>query len=237
MKPLFTAIVVVFAVALSLAAPAAKEKVAPLGPPTEEQFKTAKNNLLQIALAWHNYNDTNNRLPSNVETKDGKPLLSWRVQILPYIEQDALYKQFKLDEPWDSANNKQLIEKIPAIYAPIRVKADRGMTFYQAFTGKNGLLQGKYTIATIPDGTSNTLMCVEADKPVIWTKPDDLVFDGKDVPALGGHFDGKWYGVMCDGAVYRFKKDVKPANFSAMIDPADGVRIDLDDAVDPEEKK
>src|SRR5439155_8430347 len=68
------------------------------------------NNLKQIALAFHNYLDVNKAFPAST-SKDGKPLLSWRVHILPYLEQDGLYKQFKLDEPWDSEHNKALIAK------------------------------------------------------------------------------------------------------------------------------
>src|SRR5262245_9181066 len=79
------------------AAPAAKDKKADesLGPITDEQLGTTTNNLKEIVLAFHNYNDTYGMLPTNQLSKDKKPLLSWRVQILPFIEQDHLYKQFK----------------------------------------------------------------------------------------------------------------------------------------------
>src|SRR5260370_4929892 len=68
------------------------------------------NNLKQIGLALHNYNDAYARLPAVANfDKQGKPLLSWRVHLLPFIEQEDLYKEFHLDEPWDSEHNKQLI--------------------------------------------------------------------------------------------------------------------------------
>ena len=66
----------------------------------------SKNNLKQIALAMHNYEATYGHFPHDITDKNGKPILSWRVAILPFIEQDNLYKQFKLDEPWDSPNNR-----------------------------------------------------------------------------------------------------------------------------------
>ncbi len=82
------------------------------------------NNLKYIGLAMHNYLDANSHFPPAASVdKAGKPLLSWRVMILPYIDQDQLYKQFHLDEPWDSEHNKKLIDKMPQIYAsPLREK-------------------------------------------------------------------------------------------------------------------
>jgi len=59
----------------------------------------SQNNLKQIVLAFHNHHDTVGYLPNNTYTKDGKGLLSWRVLILPFIEQSDLYKQFKLEKP------------------------------------------------------------------------------------------------------------------------------------------
>src|SRR4051812_32634281 len=100
-------------------APAPKKaKDEPAGPITDDQLNEAVNNIKQIALAWHNYEAANGHLPSNQVDKKGKALLSWRVQILPSLEEDALYKQFKLDEPWDSENNKKLIDQMPKLYAP-----------------------------------------------------------------------------------------------------------------------
>src|SRR4051794_14898536 len=82
-------------------------------PITRAQLTKSQNNLKQIALAFHNYESANGFSPADISDKDGKPILSWRVAILPYIEEDALPRQFKLDEPWDSENNKKLIEKMP----------------------------------------------------------------------------------------------------------------------------
>jgi len=229
-----------FAVGASalLAAPAKKEKEEPIGPITAEQLQTSEQNIKNIVLAYHNFNDTNGFLPTNQLSKDKKPLLSWRVQILPYIEEDNLYKQFKLDEPWDSDNNKKLIEAMPKLYKPVRGKADPGMTFYQAFGGSNGWLKPGASIpASFPDGTSNTFVCAEAAKPVIWTKPDDMIFNGKDVPALGGMFDGRFHAGFGDGTVRRFRRGAGPDVLKLLIDPADGAVLPEDIGLDPEEKK
>jgi len=224
----------------ALPAPAGKEKKTdePLGPITEEQLTTSSNNLKQIALAFHNYNDVNGEMPTNVRSKDKKPLLSWRVQILPYIEQDQIYKQFKMDEPWDSDHNKKLIDKIPDLYVPVRGKGDRGTTFYQTFAGKHGWMNPGARLPTaFPDGTSNTFLVAEAARPVVWTKPDDMDFDGKKVPALGGMFDGRFHAAMGDGSVARFRKDVEADTLKLLIDPADGTPLPKDIGIDEPEKK
>jgi len=226
------------AAGIILAAPAKKEKEEPLGPITAEQLEISENNIKNIVLAYHNFNDAYGFLPTNQLSKDKNPLLSWRVQILPYIEQDNLYKQFKLDEPWDSDHNKKLIEKMPKIYAPVRGKAEPGTTFYQAFGGSNGWLKpGASLPRSFPDGTSNTFVCAEAAKPVIWTKPDDMIFNGKDVPALGGMFDGRFHAAMGDGTVRRFRKGADPDVLKKLIDPADGAVLPDDIGLDTEEKK
>jgi hypothetical protein len=168
------------------------------------------NNLKQIGLAMHNYHDTYNTLPpAAIVDKKGKPMLSWRVMILPYIEQDNLYKQFKLDEPWDSDHNKKLIDKMPPTYAIPTKAAKPGMTHYRVFVGNGAMfdwVQGS-GFNTITDGLSNTWMVVEAEEGVPWTKPDDLEFDPlKELPKMGKFFKGGFNVVMGDGSVRFFKK-------------------------------
>ena len=149
----------------------------------------------QIGLAYHNYHSAYNYFPSDMRDKEGKALLSWRVAILPFIEEDKLYREFKLDQAWDSDHNKKLIAKMPKMYAPIRVKAKEGETFYQTFFGENALFGGKVknpSLVAIADGSSNTGMVFEAGEPVVWTKPADMPFDEKKpLPKLGGLFDGE----------------------------------------------
>ncbi len=86
------------------------------------------NNLKVTALAMHNFaaatSDT--RFAPAAIRKDGKPLLSWRVAILPYLEQQALYDKFHLDEPWNSPHNRTLLNQMPEIYAPVCAPTSRG---------------------------------------------------------------------------------------------------------------
>jgi WD40 repeat protein len=191
------------------------------------------NNLKQIALALHNYHDTHKGLPAPAITgKDGKPLLSWRVAILPYIEQDALYRQFKLDEPWDSPHNKKLIAQMPPVYAPVRgpTKKVAGGTYYQAFVGKGTAFEPgkKLALQNFTDGTSNTLVVAEGATPVPWTSPVDLAYTrGKPLPKLGGEFGGNFHAARGDGSVGFFKKDVDPQALSAAIERGDGGLVQI----------
>jgi hypothetical protein len=202
-------------------------------PITKKDLKTSQDNLKQIALAFHGHADDNNhQFPVDIVDKDGKPLLSWRVAILPFVDEKPLFMQFKLDEPWDSANNKKLIEKMPKLYAPVRVKAKAGETFYQVFVGKDALFgPNKQPIIpdSIPDGTSVTGMVFEAGDPVTWSKPADLPFNVKwPLPKLGGLFDGECQVAMCDGSVAHLKKNPDEESMKYLIMPADGNVVDWD---------
>ena len=84
------------------------------------EAEQSRQNLTQIGTAIKQYEQADGRVPQQLvrgQGKQSRPLLSWRVHILPYLGQDALYKQFKLDEPWDSANNIRLLNQMPAVYA------------------------------------------------------------------------------------------------------------------------
>ena len=139
------------------------------------------NNLRQLALAMHNHESAENSLPAAaICDDDGKPLLSWRVRMLPYLGEQDLHAQFKLDEPWDSEHNKKLVEKMPKIFAaPGDAAAKPGMTRYLVPTGKGTIFPqpDKATkLAVVSDGLLKTILIVEAEaaKAVPWTKPEDL---------------------------------------------------------------
>jgi hypothetical protein len=172
------------------------------------------NNLKQIGLAMHNFHDTYRAFPAGYSANaEGDPLLSWRVHILPFIEQQALYDQFHLDEPWDSPHNKTLIAKMPEIYrCPNSVaKPDAGMTNYVGVVGKDGIFVRPKNgdrlgtgMREIRDGTSNTIMTLEVpdETAVVWTKPTDFTPD-KDEPTKGltGLRPGGFQAGFADGSV------------------------------------
>lgn len=212
-----------------------KDKSAAADLITPVQLRDSTKKLEQVALGLYTYADVHRGLPTNVLSKDKKPLLSWRVQILPYIEEEALFKQFKMDEPWDSAHNKPLVAKLPKIYAPVRGKTAPGTTYYQAFGGSNGWLKpGAGFAKSFPDGTSYSFLLAEGAKPVVWTRPDDLTFNGKDIPVLGGQFDGLFHAASADAVVRRFRKGIDSEILKLLIDPADGKSFPPGFGLDPD---
>src|SRR5437773_109335 len=115
---------------------------APAVPGTPQRSAVA-NNLKQIGVAFHNYLSAHGTFPASaIYGKDGKPLLSWRVALLPYLEKGNLYREFKLDEPWDSPHNLKLLDKMPKVYAPVAGDAKEYWTFYRVFTGPGTICEG-----------------------------------------------------------------------------------------------
>src|SRR6266446_498128 len=126
----------------------------------------ASNNLRQIGLALHNYRDTYGRFPpAAIYSKDGQPVLSWRVALLPFLEETNLYREFHLDESWDSAHNRTLIARMPKVYEALGdAKTEPYTTFFQVFVGQGTVFEGTKGIKMdqITDGPSNTVLVIEA---------------------------------------------------------------------------
>jgi hypothetical protein len=157
----------------------------------------SSNNLKQMMLAMHNYESAYRKFPARAicDKETGKPLLSWRVAILPFVEEAALYNEFHLDEPWDSDHNIKLLEKMPAIYAHPSMPLPPGMTAYQTYDDVDNAGIGLPTeeglrFASVTDGTSNTVILVEssAAKVVPWTAPMDLTAN-EEAPLDGTRLD------------------------------------------------
>jgi hypothetical protein len=178
------------------------------------QEQEAANNLKQLALAFHNFHDTFGHFPSQTGDPQVPAKLSWRVEILDFIEESALRQQFKRDEPWDSPHNKKVLDTMPMpkLYRDPRFQPKdekTNLTYFQGMAGDGGILSEKggatLTAITNANGTSQTLMIVEAGNPVPWTKPDDYVHDlKKPLPPLGGPKPGQYFlAAFADGHVQR----------------------------------
>jgi hypothetical protein len=180
-------------------------------------------NAKKILLAVHNYNDRNGFFPPPAITDDaGRPLLSWRVALLPYLDQNELYQQFRLDEPWDGPHNKALIDKMPDVFESPEAPASKGRTRFRGFAGWATIFdlnppergeQGEaprrgVRPSEIYDGTSNTVFLALARDAAPWTMPGELPFvAGHELPALDESDPKGWLLGLCDGSVHRLPKD------------------------------
>ena len=204
------------------------------------QRMSSANNLKQIMIAMHNWADTyGGRFPPPVlYGKDGKGKVphSWRVALLPYLEQQALYDQYHFDEPWDSPANKEVLAKMPAVFRhPSEDEKSTNASYYllrpdrltderpeggfpTAFSKTSGV-----RFADILDGTSNTIAVIEAKRDIPWTKPDDIVFDPAFAkPAIDSYSKEGFQAAFCDGAVKFISNKVEPKILQFMIMPQDG---------------
>jgi hypothetical protein len=184
-------------------------------------------NSRQLGIAMHEYaTEHGGKLPAHaIYSKEGQPLLSWRVSILPYLGDDErdLYQQFRLDEPWDSPHNLPLLRKMPKVFKrPWPYHEDRTKTYYQVFVGPGALFEGQRVLTlsevTKGDGLSNTLLLADAAEAVPWTKPADLAFDPQGpLPML--NFQSPYTGAaVCwgDGRARRIRKPQNEAQLRVL---------------------
>jgi hypothetical protein len=188
--------------------------------------------LKAIVTAIHTYHEDRKALPAPaISAADGRPLLSWRVAILPFLGEKDLYNQFHLSEPWDSPHNRTLIDKIPACYTRGGANPPGpGKTYVQAFVGPGTAFDPRetVTISKITDGTVSTVLAAEAAESVPWTKPADQVFSPNDPPPrLGSLPSGRVSLLFADGAVVTVDRNrLKPEQLRALITRAGGESID-----------
>ena len=197
----------------------------------------SSNNLKQISLAMLNYESAYGVMPHDIVDKKGKPILSWRVAILPFIEQANLYNQFKLDEPWDSDNNKQWSQTMVKVFlspeAKLPEKAEWGLTSYRGISGPGAAFEPgkKLKIVDFTDGTSNTISVIETDELVPWAKPSDYPFDVKKplpkIVPVGGKT--KFQAAFVDGSVRTMKADTPEKTLKALFTRNGGEVVTIPD--------
>jgi hypothetical protein len=195
----------------------------------------SQQNLRQIAVGMHQYAENKGILPAAaIWDAKGRPLLSWRVTLLPFIEESALYKEFHLNEPWDSPHNLQLLPRMPKLYATpsYRESPSNANTHYRVFTGKGTAFEGQTGLrlaSDFPDGVKNTILIVESHESVPWTKPEGLPFDPSlPLPRLGYLSPKCFIAVNADGGSYKIKHSMSDATIRALITRNGGEKVEED---------
>jgi hypothetical protein len=195
------------------------------------------NNIKQIMLGLNNHESARGAFPANaIYDNHGKPLLSWRVRILPYMEQQALYKQFHLDEPWDSEHNKKLIPLMPEVFAEPSsgFTVAEGRSSYLGVVGEECFFSGAQDgrkFEDLTDGSSKTIAIVQVDNAaaVPWTKPDDWKPDDNNLmkPFEGPHPGGFLAG-FADCHARFISSMIDPKVFKSLLTIAGGEDVDVD---------
>ena len=192
-----------------------------------------KNNLKQIWLALHNYHDSYGCFPpAYIADENGRPRHSWRVLILPYIDQESLYKQYRFDEPWDGPNNRKLADSIVAVYncpsdAHGENKITSTSTSYVAVVGPETAWpeSGTTAIRDISDGTSNTILVVEvANSGIHWMEPRDLhvvqmapTINAKSGQGISSRHTGGAHVLLADGSTRFITEHFAAADLCAWL--------------------
>ena len=202
------------------------------------------NNMRQCMLAFCNYESVHGRFPPVWEVDDnGVPMHSWRVLILPYIEEESLYKQYRFDEPWDGPNNSKLANQMPNIYHCPSVHYSTGQTTYKLVSDPEAFFDGNTsrTHADAVDGTASTIVLVEdPEHPVNWMKPEGVSIEaavaiyrsqkvchcGREETLFSKVLPFKNL-VTLDGAAHRVSANVAPEMLRRAIKRADGYSPDV----------
>ena len=180
------------------------------------------NNLKQIGLALHQYHDAHGSFPPPVLTgPSGKAKYSWRVAILPYMDQQALYKDYNFEEPWDSPGNRKLVDRMPAVYHDPSYPEPTTLNYF-AVVGPRTVLADRadgVKLTEITDGSSNTIAIVEARRDIPWTKPEDIAApaDNQPLPQVGGVHPGGSLALFADGSVRFLKRTINPQTFRCLM--------------------
>lgn len=193
-------------------------------PKVSYDISQSKNNLKQIGLALHNYHDTYRTYPpAFIADEDGRPKHSWRVLILPYLEQQSLYEKYDFSEAWDGPHNREIGKQVVEAFSdPVYQSKPSTAINYLAVVGPHTAWPGANSrtrsIEDFPDGTSNSVLAIEASAvSATWIEPRDLTLEeaieALSKPDPDGAWSGNWrYDVylgrqvlFADGTVRRFE--------------------------------
>ncbi len=191
--------------------------------------------LKQIGLAMHNYHDTYNCFPPAVITnEEGLPMRSWRVAVLPFLEEDLTYDQYDFNEPWDGPNNQALQGARSVLYVcPSDIPTGPFDTSYVMIVGEGtlgGVPNEAVRISDITDGTSNTILAIEvAASGIHWLEPRDMTVEEAVAyitdPAASASRHAHHGGVnvlFADGTVHFLPESIDPQTLRFLLTRDDG---------------
>jgi hypothetical protein len=210
----------------------------------QQERMTRTTNMQKIGTAMHEYADDHQSRfpPAALRDKDGKALLSWRVLLLPYLGEQGLYRRFQLDEPWDSPSNLALLENMPKVYQSAYPDVTSPFTTrLQVLVGPGTpfeVVKGPHLPKDFPDGSSQTILFIEARQAVPWTQPADIDYSpDRPLPLFGREPDQfRWwfhrglsvhYFHCCfgDGSVWTISTRVKEPWLRRAITRNDGLEL------------
>ncbi len=184
----------------------------------EQRRQRSIDNLTAISLALQAYIKDNGTLPPTAIYRAGRPRLSWRVALLPYLGHTDLFNKFNRGNSWSDDENSELLQSIPAVFqSPTRFNE---MTNYVLVTGKQTAFADDLPtpVARITDGMSNTVLLVEVNDraAVPWTKPEDYELDASNPKrGLFGLYTDGVFAIWGDGAVQRIPQDISDSSLLA----------------------
>ena len=203
------------------------------GPRVAAQRTQQFNSMKQLMLAMHMYHDQHKTFPPAVvvDETSGVPR-SWRVELLPYLDQAALYEQYRRNEPWDSEANRKVLAQMPRLFRHPSQRADSTTTAFVAAYGKGLIFEeldkDGTRINEILDGTSNTIALIEAPTTIPWTKPEDPVIDLTREGTLPkfGFEDAGFVTGFADGSARFIARTIKFSTLTAILTRAGGEIVD-----------
>jgi hypothetical protein len=214
--------------------PAARP-LAAISPDQSRARRATLNKLKQLTVAFHSYYQKNESFPPAVLVgPDGKTPHSWRVALLPLLEQDALYKQYRLNEPWDSPSNREVLARMPDVYRTPAETAGSTNAGYFVMTGPGTVFDGPKgkRMSDVLDGTADTLLVVESKRDIPWTKPEDISYDPQGpLPELGGYHEGQFGIALADGETWFLTTTIEEKTLRALITRAGGEYIGARDTI------
>lgn len=198
----------------------------------------SSNNEKQIMLALHNYENMYGTFPpAYIPDENGKPMTSWRVLILPFLEQQPLHAQYDFSKPWDSPENLAVANTMPPTYrSPFETDTTTNNTSYLLFAGQGTVFEdpkAQISFRSFRDGMSQTIALVEVhDTGILWTQPTDL--DAAQLDFIIHDMDDAQPGQInsampmgtnvgfFDGSVRLISRSINPQVLRSAIDPDDG---------------